>query len=92
MNSSIHVSEGGGQNTAGFVLVSKQGRVTAPEKREKCGGRELRSKWVLLLGASSFLYHRNFMGLLQLWETKGREWVHVPFPTACVWDQGQLPW
>lgn len=42
VNSSIHVAEEGGQSTAG--LVSKQGRVTAPEKREKCGGRELGSK------------------------------------------------
>lgn len=43
-NSSVRVGEEGGQNTAGFVLVSKQGRVTAPEKREKCGGREPGSK------------------------------------------------
>lgn len=40
VNSSVRVAEEGGQNTAGFVLVSKQERVTAPEKREKCGGRE----------------------------------------------------
>lgn len=43
-NSSVRVGEEGGQNTAGFVLVSEQGRVTAPEKREKCGGREPGSK------------------------------------------------
>lgn len=44
VNCSVHVGEEGGQNTAGFMLVSKEGRVTAPEKREKDGGRELGSK------------------------------------------------
>lgn len=44
MNSSRDVAEEGGQNTAGLVLVPKQGRVTAPEKREKGAGRELGSK------------------------------------------------
>lgn len=44
VNCSIHVGEEGSQNTAGFMLVSKQGRVTAPGKREECGGMELGSK------------------------------------------------
>lgn len=43
VNSSIDVAEEGGQSTAGLVLMSKQGRVTAPEKREKGGGRQLGS-------------------------------------------------
>lgn len=38
--------------------------------------------WVLLLGALSFLCCRDFMGLLQLWEAKGRGWVHLPVPAA----------
>lgn len=44
VNSSMHVGEGGGRNTAGFMLMLKQGRVTASEKREKCGGRDLGTK------------------------------------------------
>lgn len=83
VNSSIHIAE---EEVRAQLDSCQNKEELQPQKRGRSvveGSLEANeSFWVLLLGAFSFLCCRDFMGLLQLWETKGRGWVHLPSPVA----------